>query len=326
MVTHWESSKRPLYFKTVWKDGQHHVILNCRENIVPNKKVPPKCSFNSVRSVKSAPSSSSSHFNVSTLKLLDTEDVKPHRRCKTSNKSQANLSPKYPFKIFTKQVSVNSAAEKNIKNIPLSINSNSIDLDTKNKSPESKSEYIKEACLSLSNFEEPRNESLTDRVLMWLDLAIQSGNYPKPITINPPLETYTVQPVTRKRQTFAKHRCYTSYHVASDYEASKYSFHVEGTAQPLQESNNPRIDTKMSEQQDGPVYNEEEALVSSRLEENVISEDIVVDDEPKRKFGMKRQLHIFLPNLQKKVGLYNSDLSDQLSASSFQKIDDSREI
>lgn len=37
-ITHWETSKKPLFVKTFWKDGQRHVILQKEENKIKTSK------------------------------------------------------------------------------------------------------------------------------------------------------------------------------------------------------------------------------------------------------------------------------------------------
>ncbi|XP_057654167.1 uncharacterized protein LOC130892665 [Diorhabda carinulata] len=304
MVTHWESSKKPLYVKTIWKEGQHHVILNCKEHSRQYKNPSmTRCTYNK-RTVKSAPSTNA-NLNVSTFKLLENEEPKSSRRCRTGR----NVRIKSSVKTVTAELSLNLAVETSMKSVPLVVKSQNVDVE----------KHIEDF------LEQPLVDSLTDRVLMWLDLAIQNGHYPKTINLNPPLEVFATQPVAKKRHIFAKHR-FSSLRTGH-YEITKYTFKVEGVTQTLQTSDNSRSDFAILEEDIDKIdgrEEEEDGLISSRLEENVAPENIVIPEESSKKIGVKRQLHIFLPSLQKNSGF--NDLNNQFDCCSSQHIEDSREI
>ncbi|XP_066146655.1 uncharacterized protein [Euwallacea fornicatus] len=93
MVTHWESSRRPLYIRTVWRDGQHHVILDKTKehsDVDDPKRKPKQLLPNQVRATKSA-GPSVNLLNVSSVRVL-LSGVRRHR----NGSREIHLSDKPP--------------------------------------------------------------------------------------------------------------------------------------------------------------------------------------------------------------------------------------
>lgn len=323
MVSHWDSSKRPLYVKTVWRDGQHHVLLNDQQTPKQPKKSTKKYPSEK-RPIKSAPLTNYTNLNVSSVRILNTDETKSTRRCKTGVKKRLKTAQKLTFNC--QEVSNNLTKE-----LQLNIKSNTLEIDIKEKyTTNDNLENINDTCLDLTNFKQPQFNSLTERVLMWLDLATQNGDFPNYINLNPDLEYNNPQPAFKKRQRFAKQRCFSSYQANCDYKINNLSFHIEGTSQALQLANSARNHNSTFEEdviKDVEEDSVEENLVSSRLEEVFAPEEIVAPpSEAKMNYSVKRQLHIFLPDLKKRIGFCDSDLSSQLSTCTLQKSDNGREI
>ncbi|XP_074033569.1 uncharacterized protein [Leptinotarsa decemlineata] len=335
MVAHWESSKRPLYVKTIWKDGQHHVVLR-EETSQPPKKW--EKSPNSARIVKSATGSYSSNLNVSSMKLLKpslSDGSDTLRRCKTSVKCHHKSSSKR----LNKQVSFSVPLEDKTNTFGLSIKSNSIDIGdsgtpcytASRQCPTAGPEDNIANYITYNTFLESSSDSLSERVMVWLDLATQTSNNFDQKT--QPLRVVTAESAAKKKQNnFSRHRCLSSCQPIAFEEKPKRVFQVEGVSQSLQFTNssvlnkNNRVfdedETLISE--DKPVS---KMLVSSTVEENYVSKPIENGDCFRKKFGVKRQLHIFMPDLPKKFSDCDSSvLSSKLSNCSIQKNSNQRII
>ncbi|KAG5864986.1 hypothetical protein JTB14_036349 [Gonioctena quinquepunctata] len=321
MVTHWESSRRPLYVRTIWKDGQHHVVLH-EENSRHSQKTGK--THNTTRTVKSATVSYSSNLNVTSMKLLNnagsTECAKTTRRCKTSVKDRLQVTP---LKHLQKQVSFNIPLDDKTNTLGLAIRSNSIDISEQrtcydgDKSDDNIARFI-----TYNSFIEPVNDSLSERVLVWLDLATQHGN-----GFNQEkselLRVVTAQPVVKKKQNnFSRHRCMSSCH-PTDLNEPKSSFQVEGVSQSLQFTNRSILRNNENCNESNAIFEQSstpELLVSSKLEENFVPGAIEDKDDFRNTLGVKRQLHIFMPDLPKKFSDCDSSvLSSKLSNCSLQK-------
>lgn len=89
MVTHWESSRRPLFVKTVWRDGHHHVLLENEPPLSDSLKSDEHKRRTARRSTKSAVPASvpQTHLNVTPIKLIlsGVAGFQQVKRCKTSS-------------------------------------------------------------------------------------------------------------------------------------------------------------------------------------------------------------------------------------------------
>ncbi|CAG9858085.1 unnamed protein product [Phyllotreta striolata] len=276
-MARWESSKRPLYVKTVWKDGQRHVLLGEQRQQESDRK-PGRRLIEVQRPVRSAVTSSLVNLEVSSVRLLDSEEVLMKRRCKTGARKRSKIDSK----------SMNGERLK--ENCDVS---------------ESKVvEKISEACLNSVQFKQARfvDDNLAEKVLVWLDLATQNGQFPAYVNMEHPVDNQNPPSLFKKRRVFTKKRCFSSYH-EHDFEIFKPLLHVESISPILQ------VADVLKNASESPIDEEKIDYVSSVLEDNYPVENIDSSCREHPKSSIKRQLHIFLPNMKKKSGVSDSDLS-----------------
>lgn len=301
MRPHWESSKRPLFIKTVWKDGQRHILLN-NENNLKNKvqHSSPRSQNKSLRTFMSSKDSTNSNFKISTFKLLDS--IKNFDRCEKLSRCKTSLPQR---KLTAVKKTVNSSIIKRQQSVTLdkkcnlSIKSYNINLNNAKYFYQSYVDENKCCPFICSNFE---FNSLSQRVLVWLDLALQNNEWeknPKSIanrlnSINydekkiPNLKSAPVHPK-------AKNASFTdlsdTFHIGSAPEiarGTKLSFSKQKTSFSNSDSFENNDTAK-----DLP-------FISSSLEN--ITEIIAIPDEAicDKYLRMKRQIHIFMPALKDK--------------------------
>lgn len=331
MLTHWESSKKPLFIKMVWKNGQHHALLK-KEQSTENLKLNTS-NFNqkTTRMTKSAVNKIPSNLNISSVKLLDSarqsasysarqstcQTRNSARMCKTPTtfREKSNLVKKNSsIKKIAEENSLQTNINKNDEKLDLTITPTNIEINDPNQTKRETSSTF--SCLNI-NTDIPNN-SLSERVMVWLDLATQMENCSQSlqkVASNPTIE--------KKSHIFAKHKKSFSSSLDIDhfYKRRKSEFYIEGINVNVQlpksifsnqdiENENCVNFTQINSFADSYF---KEPLVSSESEENV-SVDINEDVLPKKIF-MKRQLHVFIPSLGKKISdcdtsLFSSSLSN----------------
>lgn len=324
MSLHWESSKRPLFIKTIWKDGQRHVLLSkedptikIRRHITPRspKKTPRTCKTSAVTTV--------SNIRVSSFKLL--EDIKnvdrneKLTRCKSSpnhSNFRTVVDKTYSVASFPKNCQPSSPTKK----VNLSIKSNSIDLT---RYPYR--EYIEETkCIECSplSLNNPESSILSQRVLVWLDLAFQSSDIDE--NIKPLADRLNCVPYAQKKPTIIKNRksapVYIKEKSTSTNELNEM-FHV-GPAPELIKMGDQRVSTNSSSS-DNPEKRsdtEEPPIISSTVENGIEMPEISNEVNSDKIVTLKRQIHIFMPGLEnKRDDCESSILSSNLSTYSSQK-------
>ncbi|RZB40729.1 hypothetical protein BDFB_008743 [Asbolus verrucosus] len=272
VVTRWESSSRPLFVRTVWRDGHRHVVLREDDVASPARTSRRSVSSTSRRSAKPPPTPDNSGFKVPSVKLLLAGWRGPKtRRCKTEARSREYVktaitidiipSDSVRYSDINKQVSFD-----NVKK--LSAKSSSFEV-TETPPPFSYDNYCVEQFASLS-----------ERVMIWLDLAIQNHKQFKNIDVKK-------RPPTCKKNSF------------------------DGKYNPREKN----LEERQKSVKDVSVLERAPPLVTSHMECEEV-EAVNLEQKPKLRGTAKRQLHIFLPNLPKKSSESSSLLSSK--ASSFQ--------
>lgn len=218
-TTRWQSSVLPLFVRTIWTEGHHHVLLRHEDPILQAKSRKMKR-----KRITSDSSEGENGFPLSSVKLSLEE-------LKNRNADQENLLK--PFRetpICSKLIRYKLTVKPTIQKAP---------------SP-------------------PPNNALSDRVMVWLDLATGSE---KP---SPKIE---IRKSNNKRAATAKQKT------------------VEIVFSPK-----PPIKGK-----------------TCRIPERKVEDDLgdIVTKVKRQVMETKRQLHIFLPELPKKVG---SEVSSVMSS------------
>lgn len=311
MVTYWESSKRPLYLKTIWRDGQHHVVLE-KEDVMLQQRPPSSARSILSRKAKSAIAALPiTNLNVPSIKLflgdskdcVSTKDNKSRsKRCKTGPSWKTLLSSR-------------NNNEKD-KNLNLYIKSNSVDV-SEGRVTENFSHY-----LTYTNYMEHCNNTLSERVLVWLDLATQNGNQIKQLKIESQRLPVISHPNNQFVKVPLKRRC------LSNHQINETSFFVEGITTTAMSTKTALPDAEKVVLNITAESLQEEILVTSEIEQNIVIEKMEEDSDDNSKGTMiKRQLHIFMPDLPKKYSDCDSSiLSSQISGSSLRYPVNSRKV
>lgn len=294
MVTHWESSRRPLYVRTIWKDGQHHVILDKtkeKEVNLSTYKRSKQCSSSQSTHRTSKSASTGVNLKVSSVRVL-LSGIKTfkygHKESRIRQKS--NERPKtWTGTINRCETCKNSNKEVAFSAVrglkpPNLYKSNTLNSD------------LNESHIQENFHTNILDNALSEKVLIWLDLATNNSQLEKEIRAEC---TVTAQPC----------------HIASKWDKQfEHACCNEDTAEEIVDSSilkntSPRYDEKGKETV--VVYSNEETETPREnfyhvLTPTVNNEEFTYREEPvEEKIEMpvnsvKRQLHIFMPNLPKK--------------------------
>lgn len=269
-MTHWESSKSPLFVKTIWQDGQHHVILGKNEAGKRNNNK--RRAYSCISSKKSFVTQKThhqdvilkQHFQVPTIKLLvmGGDCFNNSDSCLTDRKSNC-------FQRYVDTIDIIPGDSLKFKNMnsEVSFNNEINNNPTKN-----------ESCMI-------DNNNLSDRVLIWLDLASQQQQNDNSVIVTPAVQKRIVSSkYLKKNDNFNR-----NYRLDSGFVLKKNEVLVK------------RRDLS-------PV------LMTCQLECGKVEK--LISDEMQINRGNKRQeVHIFVPNVPKK-----SVESSLISSGSFKKL------
>lgn len=220
-TTHWQSSVLPLFVRTVWTDGHHHVLLRQEDSVLKVRN----CKNKRKRVVSDSISEKEIGFRLASVKL-------PLENCNNRKSEDQEIIIK-PFtetpvcsKLIRYKLTVKPIAQEASSPLP------------------------------------PPNNALSERVMMWLDLAYNSDKPPK------------VEIVKKSRR-------------AATAKQKKVEI-VLSPKSPIKEK-------------------------LSRVSERKVEADLreVVTKVKRQVLETKRELHIFLPNIPKKLG---SDVSSVVSS------------
>lgn len=300
MQTRWETSKRPLFVKTVWVNGYHHPILfnddtviNECKSIHKERRTKSAATYNWNQSVRDEERTENKCLKISTIKLL----LAGIRNFKDVNKYSRTPSPRT---VDEESYTIDVLPKETIKfkdlNNEVSFNQTKPIISKRNKFYNSKSSSFDvtfNARKLQCNCNDDINNTLSERVMVWLDLAAQSGNETK-------------LPNTNNNKKTVKKRGMT---------AQVYKANVK-----VKENNNKRISFDIAEDFKEFVNNPDQSILkgvklsnvnnsSNKLNtklqfngdiEGLGNEDFTQRDMMKMKES-KRRIHIFMPNIPKKI-------------------------
>ncbi|XP_066252080.1 uncharacterized protein [Euwallacea similis] len=296
MVTHWESSRRPLYIRTVWRDGQHHVILDKTKehsDVHDPKRKLKQLLPNQVRATKSA-GPSVNLLNVSSVRVL-LSGVRRHR----NGSREIHLSEKPPER--PKTWTSGSICNRQIacKNL-----NNEVDFGAiKGFRPPSLQQSHYEELPSLEAECGLLDNALSEKVIVWLDLA---NNDPQ------------MKPTSKKGLT-----------LTAEMEAKQVPVEEKNVVDcSVLKSQSPPGSRKDSAQNILVYSNQEVSTITDEnfyhvlpprasQDEGECQEELEEEVDP-RVNSVRRQLHIFMPNLPAKrssdcdSSIISSKISSQL--------------
>lgn len=321
MPRHWESSRKPLFIKTIWKDGQHHVILNENEANHPEKE-----SFSNgwpysrkSRAAKSSTGASTSNIKVASLKLyvdINSSNIN-FVRCKTS----LNISRIEQTESSSSRLNVikrhKSAAS--YKKLCLPFKYNSIDLLDSNKAYQECREGSKWIECNPIGATNQDSNVLSDRVLVWLDLALQNINgkkYLKPVTeklISVPtdqeklriLKNHKSESLVMKERSNNVKNLSDNFHIVPEKEVLRTCSHFSDNYSVKENTNEIKSNSK----------NENQSLLSCFEENNFQMPTISCELSANKLANMKRQIHIFMPDLKSNPDGCESSLLQKIGCS-----------
>lgn len=324
MPTHWESSKKPLFIKMIWKNGQHHALLKKEESMENLNMNAVNFNQKNIRMVKSAINKTPKNLNVTSVKLLQSAKQSTRQSCQNRNSAKLYKTPvtdrgtsmlkkKSITKKFVEEQSKRNATKKE-DILDFVITPTPLDINNVNPLKNETSKTIPRFSVSMNI---PKN-SLSERVMVWLDLATQNQNCNKTLQ-----KVASVSAMENKSHTtFGKFQKSLSCSFDMCYlcKDNKDEFYIEGV--------NVNVPLPKSILQNREISNEsdmnmtdnnllsdtfyKDPLISSESEEN-ITVDINESILPKKIF-LKRQLHVFIPSLGKNItdcdtSLFSSSLS-----------------
>lgn len=261
MVIHWESSRRPMYIRTVWKDGQHHVVLDKTKEILQEESPSFRKGLPATtqRTTKSA---GSLNFNVSSVRVLLT-GVKRFRNCKDFREKSLERPKTWNSSTYHRQ-----ATCRNLNN---EVNFEAI----RGFKPPIVTKPLEVSFLEERQFKVLEN-SLSEKVMVWLDLANHQDSQIEKLGAN--LEMFQSEEIILEKKTCD---------VDNILESS-----VLKNQTPREEKTETLVIYSSEELQ--TVDNEHFYHV---LTPRTRSEEYEDDVKPNYE---RRQLHIFMPNLPSK--------------------------
>ncbi|XP_030747752.1 uncharacterized protein LOC115876193 [Sitophilus oryzae] len=282
MVTHWESSQRPLYIRTIWKDGQHHVIFD-KSKERPVDFVPFK---NTSRSQPGRRTSKSATVKMSSMKVL----LSGVARFKSVDQPARNKEDGIDFMVTP------------LSNRPVTSKKEMVLNSVQGTRPPGlcKLATIDSGFGDLKTTEQPvfvPNNPLSDKVLVWLDLATQSGNIDKEVA---PVRVIPIHILEKSSRTSP----------VSPQELADSSI--------LKQVNDNNASTEVIVYSKQEIQTQEEDfyhVLTPRVGEDSVCKEIMDGKKDGKDMIAKRQLHIFMPNLPKKSSECDSSLLSSLISS-----------
>lgn len=155
MPCHWETSQRPLFVKSVWQNGYRHAILSKEDPAAKTKS--PRLRTTSQSSQERRPKSTK---NDETLKIPAVQLLLANARrmkrenTKTAPPNREKLQKSLAFDVILRE-DIKITSKNNILN----------------KDNNTYSAFNCEKAIYATDMIQQNSKSLTDRVLLWLDLA-----------------------------------------------------------------------------------------------------------------------------------------------------------
>lgn len=343
METHWESSKRPLFVKTVWMNGHRHVLLKRNEtnldytqNKSNRKNVGRTTTFpDSSRSINSTEHSKQLQIKTVSIFLSGIRKFKevgiPHEH---------NNSRKTIFKTYTIDVMpTDSVKLKNFneeitftklkhyqEGVPPVNRINYFQQNNGKCNPEINSnniayghEKLNDSTKLIDNIQysycdDRLINSLSDRVMVWLDLAAQNGDGEEKLIQN----KLNTQKTLHSKKRVVTAQVYSNIQRKKSAAIVKMVKRTNGEENFDDKNNNEILKPDSSILKNMRINNTNSYV--NEVTENIISrlegDDMhLIKEKSAHKMhdNSKRQLHIFMPNLPKKSEI-NSNCSSKISS------------
>lgn len=295
MSTRWESSQRPLFVKSVWMNGYRHAVLSKEDPIGRPKTVTTRLHYKNTTSARSQSKTSSSESLVIPAVQLLIADI--------NRLKQDGL--KTPCKKLIKSITLNVISREQNENTNAPITVKNIVMQTKHSN--NYNNNLQEPSHKIAKIE--RLGSLTERVLLWLDLAGRFTNDPQRNQ-----DKYKQKNVRKEINRISTAHPVSSSSTTHNTEVV-YVRNCSKNATPFVEGNTKVLQPA----EDASIITSELEVVSNCTSAYKKSDSDLVVSVPSQDLS-KRQVHIFMPVLEKKnnenisVLSYNSTGSISLNS------------
>ncbi|KAK9871090.1 hypothetical protein WA026_011373 [Henosepilachna vigintioctopunctata] len=181
MTTLWESSKRSLFVRTVWKDGHHHVLLqndkmNNRQSVATKTTSQSRKNSSRIKTTESSFGQVSNNTRLKRFRSLRIDSVKSEKYKKVTIYDHEDLHTKPRTAGDTKNIFVDNrirSQHNDHKYQKITTRSHTIDSGYEYRNSILAGEFPVGGGI-LKSYDQ--FTSLSDRVIVWLDLATQSGS------------------------------------------------------------------------------------------------------------------------------------------------------
>lgn len=282
MPCHWESSERPLFVKSVWQNGYRHAILTKEDPAAKSKS--PRLRLNSQNFQEGRPNSTQSeeNLNIPTVQML-LANAKRIKNSKIAPPKRDN------YKKLQKSLTFDVILREDIK------------ITSKNKLNMEKNVYSPVTCektiFATDKLEQNRN-SLTERVLLWLDLAGKQNK-----TKNYTEYTKKLPDKQHSLQEFPKMMSIEDTYDIKDIEVLTEFERFDSDFSILNNRNYEPAKIELGfEKEDYTIANVEGKHV-------LVRKDCI---ENKFQKNTKRKVHIFIPNIANKIPECLSECSNSI--------------
>lgn len=328
-MVHWDSSTRPLFVRTVWRDGQHHVLLQKEDadefkRPLKSRRMVISASGKSSARSESSNTGGSSNFKVSSVKLLlnGVKGFKSDKRVRCQSPLNRphetytiDVVPSNPVYYQNINKDVTFRTHQNKQNSKSCYPTKSSSFDVHDTDMNENDYCLNDYGIGITpcfTYDSRCGNNLSERVLIWLDLATNSTNFqssPKECNKKNRVVTALPQPVIQKRHAVPK-PLQEIYRLDAQIENCNLQVHK---IKPEPIDVTPRnLEEPAKEIEEVPISMEK--CISSKLEENYC----ILENESEAKSNCicttKRQLHIFMPNLPSKFSDSESLLSSKCSS------------
>lgn len=308
MQTRWETSRRPLFIKTVWVNGYHHPVLFNDDSVINESKSVHKerrtksaAMYNWNSSVRDDEKTDDKCLKITTIKLLlagirNFKDVSNNKHNHTASSPMiTNAEESYTIDVLPKE----TIKFKDLNN-EITFNQLKCNTSKRNNFYNSKSSSFdvpttfKTRKLLQCDCNDDINNTLSERVMVWLDLAAQSGN------------DKNLQNLSNNNKKNGKKRgmtaqAYNKANVKVKNNDKRISFDIVDDMKEF--VNNPDQSilkgVKLSTTNNNQIVNGK-LRINETNNETSIDVEYSQRDKPRTK-DTKRRIHIFMPNVPKKI-------------------------
>lgn len=259
MSCRWESSQRPLFVKSVWLDGYRHAILTKEDPAAKTNNRSPRLSAKCEK-IERPKSKNNEMLSIPAVQLLLANVRKIKQEQKTTPINKEKLQKSLTFDVIMREdVKISS---KNVLEIDKNI-------------------YSSFTCEKVLERFDQNSNSLTERVMLWLDLAGKHINENK------------------VRKESLKRICTAQVNETKYEKCTKLQSTIDVKCEIVEENTCTEVCVKdfLHEKDDYRVANIENVQNLNKKEKVKLK-------------SVKRQVHIFIPNIAKKINENSSLISD----------------